>query len=53
MRKVVDALVEERKWLNQQAYDKLMEMPYGVMEVKEYKNSIKLNKDLAGEVKFN
>lgn len=51
MRKVVDALVEERKWLNQEAYDKLMEMPYGVMEVKDYKNSIKLDKGLAGEVK--
>lgn len=51
MRKVVDALVEERKWLNQEAYDKLMEMPYGVMEVKDYKNSIKLDKGQAGEVK--
>lgn len=51
MRKVVDALAEERKQLNQEAYDKLMEMPYGVMEVVDYKNSIKLDKSLAGEVK--
>lgn len=28
-----------------------MEMPYGVMEVVDYKNSIKLDKSLAGEVK--
>ena len=46
MRNVVDSLVEERKWLNKEAYEKLMEMPYGVMKVKDYRNSIKLEKGL-------
>ena len=50
MRNVVDSLVEERKWLNKEAYEKLMEMPYGVMKVKDYRNSIKLEKGLAGDV---
>lgn len=46
MRKVVDKLVEERKYRNIDAYNKLVSMPYGIMDVKDYRNGIKLDKGL-------
>lgn len=44
MRKVVDKLVEQMKYKNVEAYNKLMSMPYGIMDVKDYRNNIKLDK---------
>lgn len=46
MRKVVDKLVEDRKYKNIEAYNKLISMPYGIMDVKDSHNSIKLDKGL-------
>ena len=51
MRKIVDELVESRKWLNEESYSKVMSLPYSIMDVKDYRNSIKLDKGLAEEYK--
>lgn len=50
MRNVIDELVEKRKSVNWAAYDKLQYTPYNVMDVKDYRNSIKLDKGLAEDV---
>ena len=50
MRRIVDELVESRKWIKEDAYAKLMELPYGIMDVKDYRNSIKLDKGYAGDL---
>lgn len=50
MRKIVDELVESRRWIKEDAYNKLMELPYSIMDVKDYKNSIKLDKGSANEL---
>lgn len=50
MRKIVDALVESRKWKNVDAYAKLITLPYGIMDVVDYKNTIKLEKGSVDDV---
>ena len=50
MRKIVDELVESRRWIKEDAYNKLMELPYSIMDVKDYRNSIKLDKGSAEEL---
>lgn len=51
MRRIIDELVDKRKYNNESAYNKLMGLPYSMMDVKDYRNSIKLDKGLAGETK--